>query len=74
MILTLLQSVNEELVVELEDRFGSVNVSCYCYKLIAEAEDNSGTQRKGNINRCKPLPSNGSEDVISDPSVCNDEL
>jgi hypothetical protein len=28
-------------------------------KLVAEAEDCSGTQRKGNVRRWKPLTSNG---------------
>jgi hypothetical protein len=28
-------------------------------KLVAEAGDSSGTQRKGNVCRWKPLPSNG---------------
>jgi hypothetical protein len=28
-------------------------------KLVAEAEDSSGTQRKGNLRHWKPLPSNG---------------
>jgi hypothetical protein len=43
----------------LKDFCGSVVVS-YCYeKLVAEAEDSSRTQRKGNVHRWKPLPSNG---------------
>jgi hypothetical protein len=28
-------------------------------KIVAEAGDSSGTQRKGNVRRWKPLPSNG---------------
>jgi hypothetical protein len=32
--------------------------------LEAEAGDSSGTLRKGNVRRWKPLPGNGSEDVI----------
>jgi hypothetical protein len=28
-------------------------------KLVTEAEESSGTQRKGNLRRWKPLPSNG---------------
>jgi hypothetical protein len=28
-------------------------------KLVAEAGDSSGTQRKGNVRRWKPLPKNG---------------
>jgi hypothetical protein len=34
-------------------------VSCCCEKLVAEATDSLGTQRKGNIHRWKPLLSNG---------------
>jgi hypothetical protein len=45
-------------------------VSRCCEKLVAEAGDSSGTQRKGNVRRWKPLPSNGSEDVTVDTSVC----
>jgi hypothetical protein len=43
------------LVSELEDRCGSVRVSCCYEKLIAEARDSSGIQRK-NVRRWKPLP------------------
>jgi hypothetical protein len=45
-------------------------VSCCREKLVAEAGDSSGTQRKGSVLRWKPLPSNGSEDVTMDTSVC----
>jgi hypothetical protein len=45
-------------------------MSCRCEKLVAEAGDLSGTQRKGNFRRWKPLPSNDSEDVTLDTSVC----
>jgi hypothetical protein len=45
-------------------------VSCCCEKLVAEAGDSVGTQRKGNVRHWKPLPSNGSEDVTVDTSVC----
>jgi hypothetical protein len=45
-------------------------VSCCCEKLVAETEDSFGTQNKGNFRRWKPLPNNGSEDVI----VCNSVL
>jgi hypothetical protein len=48
---------------EWDNSGSTVVVSCYCEKLIAEAGDSSGTQRKGNVRRWKPLPSNGSEDV-----------
>jgi hypothetical protein len=44
-------------------------VSGCCEKLVAEAADISGSQRKGNVRRWKPLPSNGSEDVTVDTSV-----
>jgi hypothetical protein len=49
-------------------------MSCYCEKLVAEAEDSSETQRKGNIRRWKSLSSNGREDVTVDTSVCNSVL
>jgi hypothetical protein len=42
------ERVSEE-VSELENCCSSVVVSCYCEKLVAEAEDSSGTQRKGNV-------------------------
>jgi hypothetical protein len=45
-------------------------VSCYCEKLVADAGDSSGTERKGNARCCKPLPNNGSEDVTVDADVC----
>jgi hypothetical protein len=48
-----------ELVSSLEDFCDSVVVSCYCEKLVAEAKDRSGTQKKGNVCRWKLLPSNG---------------
>jgi hypothetical protein len=44
-------------------------MSCCCEKLVAEAGDHSGNQRKGNVRRWKPLPSNGSEGVTVDTSV-----
>jgi hypothetical protein len=37
------------LVSELENCCGSVLVNCCCKKLVAEAGESSGTQRKGNI-------------------------
>jgi hypothetical protein len=58
------------LVSELEDCWGTVVVNCCCYKLVAEAGDSSGTQSKGNVRCWKLLPSNGSEDVTGDTSVC----
>jgi hypothetical protein len=45
-------------------------VSCCCEKLVAEAGDSSGTQRKENVRCCNPQLSNGSEDVTVDTSVC----
>jgi hypothetical protein len=36
-------------VSELDTCWGSVVVSCCCEKLVAEAGDSSGTQRKGNV-------------------------
>jgi hypothetical protein len=40
------------------------------FKLVAEAGDSSGTQRKGNVRRWKPLPRNGREYVTEDTCVC----
>jgi hypothetical protein len=42
-----------------EEIGGELVVICCCKKLIAEARDSSGTQRKGNVICWKPLPSNG---------------
>jgi hypothetical protein len=39
-------------------------------ELLVEAWDSLETQRKGNIRRCKPLPSNVSENVTVDTNVC----
>jgi hypothetical protein len=33
--------------------------SCICENLVAEAMKSSGNNRKENVRRCKPLPSNG---------------
>jgi hypothetical protein len=41
-----------------------------CEKLVAEAGDSSGTQRKENVRRWEPLLSSGIEDVTVDISVC----
>jgi hypothetical protein len=57
-------------VSEIEDYCRSVVVSCCCEKLVAEAGDSSGTQRKGNFRLWKLLPSNDSEDVTVETSVC----
>jgi hypothetical protein len=54
-------------VRELDKCWGSV-VSCE--KLVAEARDHSGTQRKVNDHSWKGLPSNSSEDMTVDTSVC----
>jgi hypothetical protein len=61
-------------VSELEDCCGSVAVRCCREKLVAEAGDRSGTHRKGNVRSWKPIPSNSSEDVTVETSVCNSEL
>jgi hypothetical protein len=45
-------------ITEVEDCCSVVVESC-CEKLVAEAGASSGTKRKGNIHRWKPLPSNG---------------
>jgi hypothetical protein len=45
-------------------------VSYCCKKLVAEAGDSSGTYRKRNVNYWKLLPSNSSEDLTLDTSVC----
>jgi hypothetical protein len=55
---------------QLEDCRGTVIISLCCEKPIAEAGDTSGTQRNGNVRRWQPLPTNGSEDVTMDTSVC----
>jgi hypothetical protein len=47
------------LVSELDNRCGTVAVSCCGEKLLSESGDSSGTQKKGNVRRWKPLPSNG---------------
>jgi hypothetical protein len=53
--------VNEsvEFVKELYDFWGSGVVRCCCEKLVAEARNSSGTQRKRNVRLWKPLLSNG---------------
>jgi hypothetical protein len=45
-------------------------VSCCCEKLVAEAGNSSGIRRKGNVHHWKPPPSNDSEDMTVDNSVC----
>jgi hypothetical protein len=44
-------------------------VSCCYEKLVAEARDTSGKQRKENVFRWKPLPINGIGDVTVDIGV-----
>jgi hypothetical protein len=44
-------------------------VSCCRQKLVGEAGESSGSE-KDNARRWKPPPSNGSEDVTVDTSVC----
>jgi hypothetical protein len=53
----------------IRELMGFSHVSCCCYKLVDDAGDSSGTQRKGNIRHWKQLPSNGSEDMTVDTSV-----
>jgi hypothetical protein len=55
--------------LQLEKFWGSDIVRCCCEKLMAEAGDISGTQRKGRP-PLKPLPGNGSNNVTVDTSVC----
>jgi hypothetical protein len=57
-------------LLSLEKCCGSVVVNYCCENLEDEAGDSSGTQRKGNIRRWKPLPSKGIEDVTVDTCVC----
>jgi hypothetical protein len=57
-------------VCQSENCYGSVVVSCFCEKLVVDAGDSSGTQRKENVRCWKPVPSNGSEDVTVATSVC----
>jgi hypothetical protein len=49
-------AVNE--LVRVDNCWGSDVVICCCQKLVAEARDNSGTQRKGKVHHWKLLPSN----------------
>jgi hypothetical protein len=46
----------------------------HCEFLLLEAGDSSEIQRKRNIHHWKLLPSNSSEGVTGDTSVCNSEL
>jgi hypothetical protein len=50
-----------DLVNQLDNRWGSVVMNRCCEKLVAEVGNSSGTQRKGNVCRWKPLQSNDSE-------------
>jgi hypothetical protein len=43
-------------------------VNCFCEKLVAQAVDSFGTQKKGNVSLLKPLPSNASEDCKTEKS------
>jgi hypothetical protein len=58
----------------LENSCGSVVVNCCCEKVVADVGDSSGTHRKRDFRRWKPLPSNGSEDMTVDTLVCNSVL
>jgi hypothetical protein len=57
------QSVIEGLVESVSELvrklLSSIVVSCCCEKVVTEVGDSSGTQRKGNVRRWKPLPTNG---------------
>jgi hypothetical protein len=44
---------DSQVVSELDNLWGSVVVSCCFQKLVPEAEDRSGTHRKGNVHRWK---------------------
>jgi hypothetical protein len=66
---------NEESVIRVSELLVGVLVRellqfSLCEKLVAEAGDRSGTQRKGNVRSWKSLSSNGSEDVTVDTSAC----
>jgi hypothetical protein len=67
-VLQLVELVGE-LRSEIEDCCSSVMSYC-CEKLVVEAVDSLGTQRKGNVRRWKPLANNDSEDVTVDTGVC----
>jgi hypothetical protein len=69
----------------MEDMFSTQTVRgllgfIRCELLLLEAinwsRDRSKTQGKGNVRRLKPLPSNGTEDVTVNTTVCvcNSEL
>jgi hypothetical protein len=49
-------------------------VSCCCEKLVAEAGDSSGTQKKGMSAVESRYRATASEDVTVDTSMCNSEL
>jgi hypothetical protein len=51
------------IVSVLDNLWGSVFVSSYCEKLVAVAEDSSGTQRKWYFCHWKQQPSNDREDM-----------
>jgi hypothetical protein len=46
------------LLATQSEKCSSVVVICCCEKLVAEVGDLSGSQRKGNVRRCKPLRDN----------------
>jgi hypothetical protein len=43
----------------MRELLGFSIVRCCCEKLVAEAGDSSGNQKKGDVLCWKPLPSNG---------------
>jgi hypothetical protein len=54
---------------ESDDCWGSGVMSCCSYKLVAEAMDSSGTQRKGNVHHWSLYQATASEDMIVATSV-----
>jgi hypothetical protein len=63
-------------VSELENYWGSVSVGCSCEKLVAEAGESSGTQRKVNICIGSCYQATSSEDCnrLRRPSVSYNDL
>jgi hypothetical protein len=70
-----MESVGES-VSQLDNRRGSVIVSCYCEELVAEAGDSSGSQRKGKVRLVSLYQATASEDcnILRRPSVSYSDL
>jgi hypothetical protein len=67
-----LQAVSDELVSQLTELVGELVRELLRFsrcELVAVAGDSSETQRKENVRRWKPLPSNGSDDVTVDTGM-----